>query len=69
VNVCVLWQLRLAIPSFAPEALTLSANQHAYDDSIFLARREADACAEGRRPHLPGSFLLPPIPDDLDSAS
>jgi hypothetical protein len=31
--------------------------------------RAGHACAEGRRPQLPGSFLLPPIPDALHFGS
>jgi hypothetical protein len=52
-----------------PQRPRLSANQRAYDDSIWVAGRAGHACAEGRRPPLPGSFLLPPIPDALHFGS
>jgi hypothetical protein len=52
-----------------PRGLWVSANQGAYDDSILVDGRAGHAYAEGRRPPLPGSFLLPPIPDDLHFGS
>jgi hypothetical protein len=55
--------------SALPQRPWVSANQGAYDDSILVGGRAGHACAEGRRPPLPGSFLLPPIPDDLHFGS